>query len=193
MSRDDTATMTLYPSDASAEPGEPPDFAALYRVWFGTVHRWIRVLGGPGVDAEDLAQEVFIVVQRKLARFDGANLAGWLYRIAQLTVRDQRRRAWFRNIFLRSREVVLDEVASQAAGSDERLARVEQEQRLYRLVDQLDPRWRSSFLLFEIAGFTGEEIARLRGIPAATVRTHVFRARKQMLALVTQLQAKEEP
>src|SRR5262249_51036658 len=151
-----------------------------YRSWFRRVYRWIRALGGPGIDAEDLAQEVFIVVQRKLRRFDGTNLPGWLYRITRLTVHDHRRRAWFRYIFLRARDVVLAEVVSAAAGPDERLDRKQREQRLYKLVDRLNPRWRDSFLLFEIAGLTGEEIAELQGIPAATVRTHLSRARRAL-------------
>jgi RNA polymerase sigma-70 factor (ECF subfamily) len=185
--------MAIGPTDGSAEPCETHDFATLYETWFHLVHRWIQALAGPGADAEDLAQEVFIVVQRKLAGFDGDNLPGWLYRIAQLTVRDHRRRAWFRHIFLRSRDVVLDDLASTADRSDERLHRMEQEARLYRLVNQLNPTWRNSFLLFEVGGLTGEEIARLQGIPPATVRTHLFRARKEMLALVAKLNAGDKP
>ena len=64
----------------------------------------------PSSDTEDLAQEIFLVVRRKLDRFDGGNLAGWLYRIAQLTVRDHRRRAWFKNLVLRRRHVDLARV-----------------------------------------------------------------------------------
>jgi RNA polymerase sigma-70 factor (ECF subfamily) len=183
----------MAPTGAPAEPRDAHDFAALYQAWFHSVHGWIRALGGPHIDAEDLTQEVFIVVQRKLGGFDGGNLAGWLFRIAQLTVRDQRRRAWFRNIFLRPRDVVLAEVESAAAGPEERLVRKERESRLYQLVNQLNPRWRNSFLLFEVGGLSGEEIATLLGIPPATVRTHLFRARKEMLTLVGKLQAKDEP
>jgi RNA polymerase sigma-70 factor (ECF subfamily) len=186
LSGEDTATLTMGPTDGSAARC---DFDTLYQDWFRSVYRWIRALGGPGFDAEDLTQEVFIVVQRKLGSFDGANPAAWLYRIAQLTVRDHRRRAWFRNIFMRSRDVVLDDIASSAAACDERLDRQHQETQLYHLVNRLNPRWRDCFLLFEIGGLTGEEIARLQRIPPATVRTHLFRARKELLALVAELQA----
>jgi RNA polymerase sigma-70 factor (ECF subfamily) len=174
------------------EPCGESDLAALYQTWFRPVFRWIRALGGPGVDAEDLTQEVFIVVQRKLDQFDGKNIAAWLYRIVQLTVRDHRQRAWFRNIFSRPRDVVLDDVASVAVGQDEQLAHEERGMRLYELVNQLNPKWRNSFLLFEVGGLAGEEIAALQGIPHATVRTHLFRARKEMIALVAALQAKGE-
>jgi len=188
---EDTATagMTL----ERAELSDAPDFSALYEQWFRSVHRWIRALGGPHIEAEDLTQEVFIVVQRKLARFDGGNLAGWLYRIAQLTVRDHRRRAWFRHIFLRAHDLGPDDVASSSAGSDERLARRRQEAQLHALIDQIKPRWREVFLLFEVGGLSGDEIAGLLGIPPATVRTYLFRARKAMVALVAELQAEGEP
>lgn len=183
-------------TDAPLEPLDEPcrdhDLAALYQTWFRPVYRWIRALGGPGVDAEDLTQEVFIVVQRKLDQFDGTNIAAWLYRIVQFTVRDRCQRAWFRNIFSRPRDVVLDDVASVAARPDEQLAREERGVLLYDLVQQLNPRWRDSFLLFEVGGLTGEEIAALQGIPHATVRTHLFRARKEIVALVAERQAKGE-
>jgi RNA polymerase sigma-70 factor (ECF subfamily) len=157
------------------------------------VYRWIRALGGPFIDAEDLAQEVFIVVQRKLGEFDGRNPGGWLFRIVQLTVRDHQRRAWFRNIFLRPRDVVLDDMASSVLAPDEHVLCKEREKRLYELVKQLNPRWRDSFLLFEVAGLSGEEIARLQGISPATVRTHLFRARKEILVIVDKLKAKGAP
>jgi RNA polymerase sigma-70 factor (ECF subfamily) len=170
----------------AAQQCDAQDFVAVYRSWFRPVYRWIRTLGGPGVDAEDLAQEVFIVVQRQLERFDGANLPGWLYRIAQLTVHDHRRRAWFRRLFLRSHDVALDDIESSVTGPDERLDHMRREQRLYELVDRLKPAWRDSFLLFEIAGLSGEEIAALQGIPVPTVRTHLSRARRALATMVAE-------
>jgi len=172
-------------AEAAPGSGETHVFATLYQMWFRQVHWWICRLGGPGIDAEDLTQEVFIVVYRKLDQFDGVNIAGWLHRIAQLTVRDHRQRAWFRNIFLRSREVSVDELVSWATAQDEQLHDKQRARRFYQLVAQLNPRWRDSFVLFAIAGLSGEEIAALRGISAATVRTHVCRARKELAGLAS--------
>ncbi len=185
-------TLTEASSEAVDRPCETYDLATLYQTWFRPVYRWIRALCGPGIDAEDIAQEVFIVVQRQLGRFDGGNLAGWLYRIVQLQVRDHQQRAWFRNVFSRPRDVVLDQIVSPAADQADQLERKEREMYLYELVNQLNPLWRDSFLLFEVAGLTGEEIASLQGIPAATVRTHLSRARKEIVAVMTRLQAREE-
>ena len=177
---------------SATEPCDTHDFAALYQAWSGPVHRWIRALGGPAIDADDLTQEVFIVVQRQLERFRGANLGGWLYRIAQLTVRDHRRRAWYRHVFLRSRDVALDEIVSPASAPDERLDRREREVLVYRLVDQLSPRWRYSFLLYELCGLSGDEIATMVGLPPPTVRTHLSRARKEIGGLMARLHARGE-
>jgi RNA polymerase sigma-70 factor, ECF subfamily len=192
LSVEDTSTATMTLESAHVSDAEPLDLVAVYQQWFRPVHRWIRALGGPNVEAEDLTQEVFIVVQRKLASFDGANLPGWLYRIAQLTVRDHRRRAWFRGLFLRARDVAPDDLWSPADGLDEHLARKHQEAQLYQLIDQIKPRWREVFLLFEVGGLSGDEIAGMLGIPPATVRTYLFRARKAMLALVAKRQIEGE-
>src|SRR4029077_10587762 len=87
-------------------------FAAIYDAWFDEVVRWIGAFGMPDSETEDLAQEVFLVVNRKLSTFNGGNLAGWLYRIAELPVRDHRRRAWCKNLFRRrQRNVSLEKVA----------------------------------------------------------------------------------
>ena len=50
------------------------DFRSIYDVWFEDVLRWIRALRGSDADREDIAQEVFLVVKRRLAAFDGADL-----------------------------------------------------------------------------------------------------------------------
>src|SRR5260370_39974099 len=71
-------------------------FEEIYGQWFHDVSRWVRAMGGMHADLDDLTQEVFLVVRRKLSRFDGRNLAGWLYSIARHQVRDYRRRAWVR-------------------------------------------------------------------------------------------------
>jgi RNA polymerase sigma-70 factor (ECF subfamily) len=160
------------------------DFTGIYNEYFRTIYRWVWALGGPESEAEDLTQEVFMVVQRKLPEFDGRHLSAWLYRITALTVRDHRRGAWFRHIFRRPREVLLEEVGGHAVGSDELLERKEEQQAFYRLTRKMSSKWRDSFILFEILGHSSEEIAELQGIPPATVRTHLHRARKEFSALV---------
>ena len=64
------------------------DFDAIYERWFEDVSRWVRAMGGPDAEREDLVQDVFVVVHRRLPDFDGENLAGWLYQIGSPRVRD---------------------------------------------------------------------------------------------------------
>src|SRR3954470_2733317 len=91
----------LSPLDVVLEQheGATLTFEQVYSTSFNDVARWIRALGGLPADVEDLTQEVFLIVRRKLPQFDGRNLRGWLYRIAQRTVRDYRRGSWFRALF----------------------------------------------------------------------------------------------
>jgi RNA polymerase sigma-70 factor (ECF subfamily) len=159
-------------------------FTTVYGAWFRVVYRWVRALGGPEADAEDLTQEVFVVVQRRLADFDGRNLPGWLYAITARTLSDQRRRRWFRSLFSRAPESDLDGLAMGEPDAEELLARSQDRQRFYRLVGRMSGKWRDAFVLFEVEGYSGEEIATLQGIPAATVRTHLARGRKQFLSLL---------
>ena len=85
-------------------PEAPPrlEFEDIYERWFDEVSRWIRAMGGPQADREDLVQDVFLVVHRRLPDFDGQNVAGWLYQIARHRVRDFRRLLWVRHLLFGS-------------------------------------------------------------------------------------------
>src|SRR5579859_6012063 len=99
------------PPLVEAGTAAPPSFEDVYARWFHEVSRWARAFGGLDADLDDLTQEVFMVVRRKLGQFDGANIQGWLYRIAQRTVRDYRRRAWFKSLLPRKADDVERETA----------------------------------------------------------------------------------
>jgi RNA polymerase sigma-70 factor (ECF subfamily) len=166
---------------ASLERERGLEFRAVYEAWFDRVCRWLRALGGPQSDVEDLAQEVFVVVRRKLPAFDGENLGAWLYRISARTASDARRRSWFKHLFARRASLPLDGLAHAAASPAELLERKEAEQVLYRLLDGMSEKRRRALVLAEIEGATSEEIARLEGIPAATARTRLHHARREFL------------
>src|SRR5450432_2670603 len=76
----------------------PLEFCAIYERWFDDVSQWVRAMGGPQADREDLVHDVFLVVLRRLPYFDGHNLAGWLYQISRHRVRDFRRLLWVRQM-----------------------------------------------------------------------------------------------
>ena len=158
-------------------------FEEIYQQYFREVGSWIRALGGPDADREDITQEVFLVVRRRLPAFDGANLPGWLFRITQRQVRDFRRRAWFKHIFTRGRLEEADTLAHAHPGPAASLERKENQRLLYAMLDKIRESRRSTFILFEIECLSGEEIARIQGVPVNTVWTRLYHARKDFFAL----------
>ncbi len=170
---------------ALRSPGAPRDFRAFYDLWFEEVARWIRALGGPEADRDDIVQEVFLVVRRRLEAFDGVNPAGWLYRIARRQVRDFRRRSWVRHIFTRRRVENLDTLQHGGGGPGADLERREDQRVLQALLGKIREERRITFVLFELEGLSGEEIARVQSVPLNTVWTRLYHARKDFLALAS--------
>jgi RNA polymerase sigma-70 factor (ECF subfamily) len=162
------------------------NFVALYQAHFVEVARWVRALGASAGDVEDLTQEVFIIFRRKLDGFDGHNVRGFLYRIAQRTVRDHRRSAWFRNLF-RRREPEVRRLPSESPTALQVLELQEKRKIVERILASMSEKRRSTFVLFEIEGYSGEEISQIQGVPLATVWTRLHHARRDFLRLVAEL------
>src|SRR5687768_3368668 len=80
---------------ASAAHDAAPDFDRVYVEHFQHVSRWARAFGGLEADLDDLTQDVFMVVRRKLSSYVGPSMQAWLYGITRKTVSDYRRRAFF--------------------------------------------------------------------------------------------------
>jgi RNA polymerase sigma-70 factor (ECF subfamily) len=173
--------------DGAGTPGLT--FEQVYVQWFHEVSRWARAFGGLDADLDDLTQEVFLVVRRKLPDFDGRNLSGWLYRIAQRTVRDYRRRAWFRALMPKKFEPAPDkEISPHDPG--ELAERHEAQRMLVGILEKMGESRRTAFVLFEIEGYSGEEIAAFEGVPVNTVWTRLHHARREFATLIAR--AREE-
>ncbi|HEY3592401.1 MAG TPA: RNA polymerase sigma factor [Polyangiaceae bacterium] len=168
------------------------DFTRVYGTFFSHVARWIRALGGPMADIEDIAQEVFLVVRRRLPEFDGENLVGWLYKITRYTVRDHRRRAWFRHVLSGRRDIDLDDMPHSQDGPAAQLDRKEAQRVLHEMLSRMSDKRRTAFVLFEIEGYSGEEIALMEDIPVSTVWTRLYHARRDFLGLVNKHQTREK-
>jgi RNA polymerase sigma-70 factor (ECF subfamily) len=163
------------------------DFDAVYARWFDDVQRWLGAMGANEADVDDLTQELFVIVERKSSGFDGMNLPGWLYGIARRLVTAHRRKAWVRSMFLRRVESQqMDDVVTPAALLEQKEAKAIVRRALARLTDKR----RRVFALFEIEGYTGEEIAALEGVPLKTVWTRLFYARRDFVRQVASVEAR---
>jgi RNA polymerase sigma-70 factor (ECF subfamily) len=162
---------------------EALDFRTLYDTWFADVARWVRALGASAADQDDLVQEVFVVVHRRLPDFDGENLAGWLYRISAHQVRDFRRLRWIRHIFGRS--VPLSSGVPATGPTPLMVLETKEKQEfLEKLLSTLNEAQRAAFVLFEMDGYTGDEIAHIQQVSINTVRARIHRARKKLTVLL---------
>ena len=155
-------------------------FTQLYGRRFHDACRWLRAMGAPDSDLEDLAQEVFLVVRRRLPDTEVRDEGAWIYGICRRLMSDHRRRAWWKNLFSRRVDISLDEFA----GRDDpgrALDRSEEARRVHGILGAMSLKRRSALVLFELEGFSGEEIAALEGVPVKTVWTRLHHARREFL------------
>jgi RNA polymerase sigma-70 factor (ECF subfamily) len=148
---------------------------AIYRAHFDFVYRKAARLGGPYVDPEDVAQEVFLVVGRRLDSFDRSSLiTTWLYGITLNVVRAHRRRQRIRSLFERRSEPVAD----APLRSIDRAEVAEAHRIAYQILDKMAPKKREVFILAEFEGLTCEEIGKIVDAKTETIwsRLHYARA-----------------
>lgn len=181
-------------SHASRSP-ESVNIEDLYREHAATVARWATRLGGPDIDPEDVVHEVFLVAHRRLGEFRGeAKPATWLFRATDLIVRSHRRKARLRALLRRSVAEEGDRAPGRASAISpvEDLIERQRARSVYRALEDLDDKYRSVFVLFEIEGLSGDEIAALTGIKVATVWVRLHRARERFVRRIHALAMNEE-
>lgn len=155
-------------------------FRDIYGAFYDDVRRWIGALGGSEFDCEDLVQDVFLVVYRRLSDFDGQNVPGWLYQITRRRVRDYRQLSWFRLVLGGS--TIEKATAALGDAPDAVLSNKEKREELTRLLSRVPAPQRDAFVLFQIAGYSGEEIAHMQGVPLNTVWTRIHKTRARLAA-----------
>ncbi|MDX1622880.1 MAG: RNA polymerase sigma factor, partial [Gemmatimonadota bacterium] len=155
---------------ARAAEGDTRAFERLYREYGPMVHSLARRMAG-SQDADDLTQEVFVRVWKKLDTFRGdAAFSTWLHRVAaNLIITRRKARTRRRDRF------IPDEAAIEAAavGPPSVGASVDLEGALEDLPDGA----RQVFVLYDVQGYRHEEIAGMLGITAGTSRSQLHRAR----------------
>jgi RNA polymerase sigma-70 factor (ECF subfamily) len=155
---------------------EPGAFEELYRRHAGRVYNRACGLTGNPSDGEDLLQDVFVQVYRKLDGFKGDSAVGtWIYRLATNLCLD----------FLRSRDARtrrLHDPVDDDATVRAPVARPLRADRmdLERAIARLSPGYRAAFVLHDVEGFEHREIATLLGIAEGTSKSQVHKARMKI-------------
>ncbi|HEY8087297.1 MAG TPA: sigma-70 family RNA polymerase sigma factor [Polyangiaceae bacterium] len=155
----------------------PPDVAGVVREHAPYVWRALRRLGVSESDVPDVAQEVFVVVFRRLADFEGrSTVRTWIYGICVRTASDYRKRAH------RRYELPTDSLAERVAVEDRALAAREARAELDSILSVLDEDKRAVFVLYELEELGMNEVAAALGCPLQTAYSRLHAARAKVTA-----------
>jgi RNA polymerase sigma-70 factor, ECF subfamily len=166
--------------------GDHAAFAALMRRHNGKLFRIARATLGDDAEAEDALQDAYLDAYRHMPEFRGEAAVGtWLTRIvinrALMRLRSRRRRAVVTPIDRRYGASDDDEVAdmadTRAESPPDAALRAEVRRLLEGRIDELPVAYRTVFVMREVEDMSVQETADALSIPAATVRTRLFRAR----------------
>jgi RNA polymerase sigma-70 factor (ECF subfamily) len=175
--------------EASPSPEAVPAFRELYDTHFGFVWRAAANRGVPEAAMDDVVQEVFLVVHRKLPEFEGrSTVRTWLWGIVRRVVADH-----------------LKKRGNQASGQDPLDAHVLQshedpalqvEQRaaaalVDALLQKMTDAHREVFVLYELEQLTTREIAELTKTNDNTVQTRLKAARRTFQQALERHRARE--
>jgi RNA polymerase sigma-70 factor (ECF subfamily) len=159
------------------------DFERLMRQYNQRLFRVARSILRDDADAEDALQDAYVQAYRKLDGFRGeAQMSTWLTRIvinqALMRVRQRTRERVvvpFQQPDAGARE--FDVPDQQSESPAEAAIRGEVRKVLEQRIDALPEAFRTVFVMREVEEMTARETAEALGIPEATVRTRLFRAR----------------
>ena len=173
-------TVTAEAADADivarTQAGDTEAFEVLYRRHAARVYTLACRMAGSAEDGEDLLQEIFLQVYRKLGSFKGdAALGTWVYRLALNHCLD----------FVRSRRAKMSKLTETldadtsfepTAPRETPIARLD----LERAIDRLPDGCREAFVLHDVEGFDHKEVAGLLDIAEGTSKSQVFKARAKL-------------
>lgn len=159
-----------------ARAGDGPAFGALVDRYMRAAYVVALSVTGRHEDAEDAAQEAFMVALERLEECRSPDrFAGWL-----MTIVRNRSRNLVRREVLRGTEAVPEAAPSRGPTPERVVEQVELEERLSRALAELPEVQREVVLLHDLEGWKHREIAEQMGIPSGTVRSHLHFARKAL-------------
>ncbi len=176
-----------------AQAGDANAFAEIFNAHKALIYSLCLRMTNNRAEAEDLTQDAFLQVFRKLNTFRGASaLSTWLYRIAVNTVLMHFRKKSLLN-------VSLDEPCTKNNGDtkpfrreygtkDYRLSGCIDRITLSRAIRELPDGYRTVFLLHEVEGYEHQEIAEFLGCSTGNSKSQLHKARVRLRELLTQAQ-----
>lgn len=154
-----------------AARGDVDAFEALVRGYEEPVWRFLRGMVRDPALAEDLAQETFLKVFRRLSTFRfQSRFSAWIFQVARNVAVDA----------LRSRE--RRQLLPVRVGPDAPPPAPDVRAEIHAAVGALSPKLREALLLVEVMGFTCREAGAILGIAEGTVKSRLYHGRARLVA-----------
>jgi RNA polymerase sigma-70 factor (ECF subfamily) len=165
-----------------------PAFAEVYESHLDFVWRSARRLGVPEANLEDVVQDVFVTVYRRLGDFEGrSQLKTWIFGILRHTVRDMRR-----SLRRKPSEPLEHEPHDpQGLTPHDAVAKGEAQALLHRALDSLGDEQREVFVLCELEQMSAPEVARALELNVNTVYSRLRAARLEFEAALKRLRSRD--
>lgn len=181
----------------SADPpvGASLVFSEVYREYLGFVWRSVRGLGVAASAVDDVVQEIFVIVHRRLHEFEGrSSIRTWISGITLNVVRHHRRGVVRKSPHELGREEPADPDTLLASGRDpyEAALQAEQARLVNRILEGIDDDKREVFVLVELEEVPVPEVAEALGIKLNTAYSRLRLAREEFERAVMRHRASEQ-
>ncbi len=162
----------------STKKGDFDSFEKILLLYEKVIFNHIYRIAGSKKDAEDLTQETFMRIYEKRSLIDpDKNFKAWLYKIATNIALDFLRKK------TRQKELFLIDSAEEpfeTIDEEDSYYRIGRTYDLERALGKLKPIYKTVLLLFYRDDFDYEAIAKILNVPVNTVKTHLYRAKKEL-------------
>ena len=171
-----TAVGPLGDAVRRAQAGDADAFETVYREHAGRIYALCLRMTGESGAAKDLVQDVFVRAWEKIETFRGESAFGsWLHRLAVNVVLMDRRTSQRRAEYSLGDDEGEERGAPAAHAARERSPELRMD--LEHAIARLPPNARRVLVLYDIEGYTHNEIGTMMGIAEGTSKAHLFRAR----------------
>jgi len=164
----------------AARDGEREAWTPLIDLWLPTVLGWCTRLGGPSVDPEDAAQDVFIVAMDRIVTLRQPDRFGsWMVGITRRVLSKHRRKGWVKR-WVPGFEPVVPDLSGRGRWPE----LSEASQMVRGGLESLSAAQREVLVLCDLEGHTQAEVAVLLDVPLGTVKSRLLRARSRFRAVI---------
>jgi RNA polymerase sigma-70 factor (ECF subfamily) len=170
--------------------GHTQRFEELVDIYKDKVFNMARHMTGSPQEAQDLAQEVFLLIYKNVGSFQGkSSLSTWIYRISLNRCLDWQRKQQRMSRFLipiiqadkeKDAGDPLERLSNRQPTPEEQLIKKEQMKELHRAIQSLPEKYQKVIILYHFQQMTYQEIADILDLPVRTIETQLYRGKQKI-------------